>query len=249
MVYGCFADDSLWCFRIQGTLNQHAYHSILQWYAIPSDLRLVALSFVFQRDNDPHTSSLCKGYLTNKESDGVLHQMTWPPQSPDLNPIEMAWGELDRRKHVLSICGNAFKTVGKVFQVKLVERMPSLCKAVIKATGGYFEESEIYLDLFNTFLVTTWFHMYFIVLMSSILFYNVENSNIPGPWMSRCVQTFDWYCIYNIDTVCNSHSPMSCWQRVCIRFCSGRSRTPSHEDRLSPLPATFSAIWQNTPTS
>ena len=40
-------------FRIQGTLNQHGYHSILQRYAIPSGLRLVPLSFVFQQDNDP----------------------------------------------------------------------------------------------------------------------------------------------------------------------------------------------------
>jgi hypothetical protein len=44
---------------------------------------------------------------------------------------------------VLSICGNSFKAVGKTFQVKLVERMPRVCNAVIKAKGGYFEESQI----------------------------------------------------------------------------------------------------------
>ena len=66
----CFAGDIVSdSFRIQGTLNQHGYHSILQQYAITSGLRLVPLSFVFQQDNDPtHTSRLCKGYLT-KESD------------------------------------------------------------------------------------------------------------------------------------------------------------------------------------
>ena len=54
-------------------------------------------------------------------------------------------------QQALSICGNSFKTVGKAFLVKLVERMPRVCKAVIKAKGGYFEESKIYFDLFNTF--------------------------------------------------------------------------------------------------
>jgi hypothetical protein len=43
-----------------------------------------------------HNSRLWKGYLTKKESDGVLHQMIWPPQSPDLNPFEMVLDELDR---------------------------------------------------------------------------------------------------------------------------------------------------------
>ncbi|XP_052335992.1 uncharacterized protein LOC118358682 isoform X2 [Oncorhynchus keta] len=42
------------------------------------------------------TSRLCKGRFTKKESDGVLHQITWPPQSPD-HPIEMVWEELDCR--------------------------------------------------------------------------------------------------------------------------------------------------------
>ena len=53
MVWGCFAGDTV-CdlFRIQGTLHQHGYHSILQRYAIPSGVGLVRLSFVIQQDND-----------------------------------------------------------------------------------------------------------------------------------------------------------------------------------------------------
>ena len=54
MVWGCFAGDTVSdLFRIQSTLNQHGYHIILQGYAIPSGLRLVGLSFVFQQDIDP----------------------------------------------------------------------------------------------------------------------------------------------------------------------------------------------------
>ena len=49
MVWVCFAGDTD-LFTIQGTLNQHGNHSILQQYAIPSALCLVGLSFVFQQD-------------------------------------------------------------------------------------------------------------------------------------------------------------------------------------------------------
>jgi hypothetical protein len=49
----------------------------------------------FQQDNDP--THLQAVHLTKKESDGVLHQMTWPPQFPDLNQIEMICDESNRR--------------------------------------------------------------------------------------------------------------------------------------------------------
>ena len=54
MVWESFAGDTV-CdlFRIQGILNQHGYHSILQQYAIPSGLHLVGLPVVFKQDNDP----------------------------------------------------------------------------------------------------------------------------------------------------------------------------------------------------
>jgi transposase len=67
-----------------------------------------------------HTSKLCKRHLTKKESDGGLHQMTWPPQLPDLNPIEMVWDELDRRgkekqptsaQHMWELLQNCWKNI------------------------------------------------------------------------------------------------------------------------------------------
>jgi hypothetical protein len=60
----------------------------------------------------------------------------------------MVWDELDHRvkkssQHALRICGNSFKNVGQAFLMKLVERMTRVCKAVVKAKGGYFKESQI----------------------------------------------------------------------------------------------------------
>ena len=117
---------------------------------------------------------------------GMKCCIKWPglhkhPTSTQLRWLGMSWTAewWKSRQQVLIIWGNSFQTVGKAFQVKLVERMPRVCKAVIKAKGGYLKilKSKIYFELFNPFLVTTWFHMcYFIVLMSSLFSYNVENS-------------------------------------------------------------------------
>ena len=80
---------------------------------------------------------------------------------------------------MLSICGNPFKTIEKAFQVKLVERMPSVCKAVIKVKGGYLKNLKynIYFYLFNTFFGNYMIpYVLFHTFDVSLLFYNVQNS-------------------------------------------------------------------------
>lgn len=78
--------------------------------------------------------------------------MTWPPQSADLNPVEMVWNELDQRvkekqptstQHLWEILQDCCKTIPGDDLMRLAERTPRVCKGVIKAEGGYFEESKI----------------------------------------------------------------------------------------------------------
>ena len=106
-----------------------------------------------QQDNDPkHTSTLCMGYLKRKEQHGELKYMDWPPQSPDCNPIELLWDELDRnvrdkfptsKKHLFESLQDSWRAITSETLRKLTERMPRICNAVIKARGGYFNEQKL----------------------------------------------------------------------------------------------------------
>ena len=154
MIWGSFAGSRVGnLHRVTGTLNQKGYHSILQHYAIPSGLRLFGLGFILQQDNDPkHTSRRCQNYLRRKEQDGRLQIMEWPAQSPDLNPIELVWDELDRKvkakqptsaTHLWELLQQCWEELSKQYLISIVERMPRVCSAVISAKGGYFDESKI----------------------------------------------------------------------------------------------------------
>lgn len=154
MIWGCFSYAGVGqLVKIDGILKKEQYHNILKSHAIPSGINLIGRGFIFQQDNDPkHTSKLCAGYLERKKESGVCDIMEWPPQSPDLNPIELLWEELDRRVRNLkptSLPGlwnclkEAWSNIEQQTLEKLVERMPKLCRAVIKAKGGHFQENRL----------------------------------------------------------------------------------------------------------
>lgn len=72
--------------------------------------------------------------------------MDWPPQSPDLNPIEQLWDHLDRRlrktppvsvtdawEKLAQFWGEIDKSVLQIY----VHSMKRRCEAVIIAKGGH----------------------------------------------------------------------------------------------------------------
>lgn len=151
MVWGCFSRAGVGdLIKIEGIMRKEQYLKILEDNAVPSGLRLIGKKFVLQQDNDPkHTSKVCKGFVQQKEREGVLKNMEWPPQSPDLNPIELLWEELDRKVRqqcptskpaLWKILQDSWKSIDDATISKLIDRMPRLCKAVVKANGGFFDE-------------------------------------------------------------------------------------------------------------
>ena len=154
MIWGCFGNGRVGnLFQIKGILDQRGYHSILQRQAIPSGQRVIGRNFIMQQDNDPkHTSKLCTTYLEKKEAAGILSVMKWPAQSPDLNPIELLWEQLDwkvrekcptSKSDMWNLLQQAWNEITPEYLTKLTARMPKICKALIAAKGGFFDESKV----------------------------------------------------------------------------------------------------------
>ena len=76
-------------YRIEGIITKDVYLKILLKVAILDAIRLCGMVFVFQQDNNPKHTAI----VVQKRK--VLKVMTWPPQSPDLNPIELRWAKLE----------------------------------------------------------------------------------------------------------------------------------------------------------
>jgi hypothetical protein len=130
------------CF-IEGTLDAKQYKRILQNQMIPSGEELFnGHDYLFQQDNDPkHKAKLTTEFL---ETSGI-DTLPWPPQSPDLNPIENLWSILDdmvkdrrpsNEAQLFEVLQNAWNNVNDHVLHSLVASMPRRCQAII-ANNGY----------------------------------------------------------------------------------------------------------------
>lgn len=143
IVWGCMSAAGVGeLVFIDGIMDKIIYMNILKENIKKSAEKLnLPASLTFQHDNDPkHSAHVVRIWLAYN----VFHVLPHPPQSPDLNPIEHLWEELDRRvKKRTTTTNNDLKqalveewqNIGTDVTKKLVNSMPKRLEAVTKQKG------------------------------------------------------------------------------------------------------------------
>ena len=128
------------------TYSKFLDETFFQWYRRQS--RSFKLSCIFMHDNAPaHAFKYTKTYLEHKGISGSKI-MTWPAQSPDLNPIENLWSIIKRRVYPADKQYNskdelweAIKSVCAALEPQEIENLTSDMDQrlfdVIQKTGAY----------------------------------------------------------------------------------------------------------------
>jgi hypothetical protein len=148
MVWGCMGWNGVGILtEVQGNMDSVQYCEILDGGVIPSfeKLDLVEGERYFQQDNDPkHTSKWAQKWF----EDNNIEVLGWPPQSPDLNPIEHLWHHIKKqlKKYTEPPKGvhelwervvEEWEDIEAEVCQRLIESMPRRINGVIKAKGGH----------------------------------------------------------------------------------------------------------------
>lgn len=147
IVWGCMLSLGVgYLCRIDGGVNADMYLRILndellktlEWYQLGKE------EVIFQQDNPScHTASSVKEWFETQR----IKVLSWPAQSPDLNPIEHLWDHVKQELRKLPPAANIDQLWEQVQDIwnaidvstclNLVRSMPHRLAAVRSAKGGY----------------------------------------------------------------------------------------------------------------
>jgi len=141
-IWGCMtAYGAGYMCQIHSTLTKELYQEILEdkLFKTIDHFHLNPSSVIFQHDNDPkHTAKTVTNWLKNQE----FSTMSWPAQSPNLNPIEHLWYIVKHRLNQYETPAGGmielWKRVEEVWNsisnqdcLRLIESMPRRIQAVL----------------------------------------------------------------------------------------------------------------------
>ena len=151
MFWGCFAGPEkgpcLYWEKEWGSIDSETYYQKI----VPLIDGMVSMRpwlSVMQDNAPPHAAARTMEEMGER----AITPIPWPPNSPDLNPIEAVWdfmkdyiqlnypslgsGKNQSRDKLRLVVKEAWDSVSSEYFVKLIETMPARCKAVIDADGG-----------------------------------------------------------------------------------------------------------------